>query len=104
MGSTTDDYFDCSIGVPPQGTTTTFHATGEPMRAEPGWWEGPITTKSPEPVREVCTVVGGLHSCDGSPHTSLLPVSGDGEGAAVVVHEVRDNLRQVRLEGPVREG
>ena len=40
--------------------------------------------RPPEPVREVCSVVGGLHGCDGSPHTSLLPVSGD---AAVSKHD-----------------
>ena len=53
----------------------------------------------PKSIREVCSVVGGLHGCDGSPHTALLPVSGADTAAAVVVHEVRDNLLPVRLEG-----
>ena len=75
---------------------------GEPMRAEPGWWEGPVTAKSPEPVREVCSVVGGLHGCDGSPCVAVLPVSEACDRTASVVHAVRDNLPPVRLEGQVR--
>ena len=80
---TPDDSCDCSICVPPK-TVQSGYA---------------LRVLQESPVREVCSVVGGLHGCDGSPHTSLLPVSGDGKGAAMVVQEVRDNLPPVRLEG-----
>ncbi len=126
---TTDDSCDCSICVPPQPKSSTFDARFDRLAPQtcghapdvqcencrsvttttstPGdrvWveaikWDGPIVVPSPFSVREVCSVVGGLHGCDGSPHTPLLPVPGDGEGAAVVVQEIRDNLPPVRLEG-----
>ena len=43
-----------------------------------------------------CLVVEGRHSCDGSPHSPMQPVCGDGEGAAEVVQEVWENLPDVR--------
>jgi acetolactate synthase-1/2/3 large subunit len=46
-------------------------------------------------TRDTCMVVEGRHSCDGSTHSPVQPVSGNGQGEAEVVHAVRSNLSKM---------
>ena len=59
------------------------------------WSNGEPVATPAKSVREVCMVVEGRHSCDGSAHTPLLPVSGDGEREATVVPKIRHNLSKM---------
>lgn len=59
------------------------------------WSNGEPAATLATTMRTVCAVVDGLHSCDGSTHSPLQPVSGDGARETPVVQEVRNHLSEV---------